>query len=127
LESWHRLQVEKVHIVTVTVTSVTLFRKNLHRLPVGKNPHHLPVEKSPHRPQLGKVPHRHYYCHVRDITLPSSNKFPRVVLFILSKTKTKNLLQEVHVIFTWLQLDLVLVLIQTCWIQISLTLGFVGY
>jgi hypothetical protein len=31
------------------------------------------------------------------------------------------------VIFTWLQPDLVLVLIQMCWIQISLALGFIGY
>ncbi len=76
---------------------------------------------------LRKSPHHHCYCHVRDITPPSSNEFPQVVLFILSKTETKNLLQEVHVIFTWLQPDLVLVLIQTCWIQISLALGFVGY
>jgi hypothetical protein len=36
---------------------------------------------------------------------PSSNKFLRVVLFFLSKTETKNLLQEVHVIFTWCGVD----------------------
>jgi hypothetical protein len=77
--------------------------------------------------QLGKV--RTITITVMSVTSPppSSNEFPQVVLFILSKTKTKNLLQEIHVIFTWLQPDLVLVLIQTCWIQISLALGFVGY
>ncbi len=85
------------------------------------------LRKSPHRLLVGKSPHCHCYCHVRDITPPSSNEFPRVVLFILSKTETNNLLQEVHVIFTWIQLDLVLVLIQTCWIQISLALSFVEY
>ncbi len=36
---------------------------------------------------------------------PLSNEFLRVVLFILSKTETKNLLQEVHVIFTWCGVD----------------------
>jgi len=86
--------------------------------------------------QLGKVRTTSQLEKVRTVTVtvtsvtsppPSSNEFPRVVLFILSKTKTKNLLQEVHVIFTWLEPDLVLVLIQMCWIQISLALGFIRY
>ncbi len=38
----------------------------------------------------GKVPHCHYYCHVCDITPPSSNEFSGLVLFILSKTETKK-------------------------------------
>ncbi len=55
----------------------------------------------------------HYHCYctitatVTSVTSPpaSSNEFPRVGLFILSKTETKNLLQEVHVIFTWCGVD----------------------
>jgi hypothetical protein len=112
----------------------TLKLESRHRLQVGKKstpslllscPWHL--RKSPHHLLVGKSPHNHCYYHVRDITPLSSNEFPWVVLFILSKIEIKNLLQEVHVIFTWLQPNLVLVLIQMCWIQISLALGFVGY
>jgi len=91
---------------------------------LGRSPHRLPVRKSPHCLLVGKSSHRHCPSPSRPWHHPPLQATSSHELFYLSyqKQKQKSITRS-----SWLQLDLVLVLIQTCWIQISLAFGFVGY